>query len=144
MILENSEIQAIIPHRYPFLLVDKIIELEPGIRAIGTKNVTFNEPFFPGHFPGNPIMPGVLQVEALAQVGAVALLSLPEYKGKLAVFAGIDQMRFKRQVRPGDSLRLEVNLTSLRRSVGKGNAAAYVGEELVCKGELLFAITDAV
>jgi len=142
MMLNNVEIQKIIPHRYPFLLVDTIIELEPGKRAVGIKNVTANEPYFQGHFPNNPIMPGVLQVEALAQVGAVALLSMDEYKGKLAVFAGIDDVRFKRQVVPGDTLRLEIEIVSMRRSIGKGEAKAYVGDELVCKGTLMFAVTD--
>lgn len=142
--LESKDIQKIIPHRYPFLLVDRIISLEPGQKAVGIKQVTFNEPFFPGHFPGNPIMPGVLQVEALAQVGAVALLSLEEYKGKLAVFAGIDQLRFKKQVLPGDTLRLEVEIISMRRNIGKGNAVAYVGDQVACKGEIMFALTDVV
>ncbi len=108
--LTNVDIQKIIPHRYPFLLVDKIIEIEGGKKAVGIKNVTINEPFFQGHFPGNPIMPGVLIVEAMAQVGAVAVLSLEENKGKLAVFAGIDNARFKKQVKPGDTLRMEVEL----------------------------------
>ncbi len=142
MILNNVEIQEIIPHRYPFLLVDQIIELEPGKKAVGIKNVTANEPYFQGHFPGNPIMPGVLQVEALAQVGAVALLSLDEYKGKLAVFAGIDEVRFKRQVVPGDTLRLEIEIISMRRNIGKGEARAYVGDELACKGTLMFGLTE--
>jgi 3-hydroxyacyl-[acyl-carrier-protein] dehydratase len=142
MILEAKDIQKIIPHRYPFLLVDRIIELEAGVKAVGIKNVTVNEPFFQGHFPGNPIMPGVLQVEALAQVGAVALLSQEEFKGKLAVFAGIDNLRFKKQVLPGDTLRLEVEIVSIRRSIGKGNAVAYVGDKIACKGEIMFGIVD--
>lgn len=141
-VLESKDIQKIIPHRYPFLLVDRIIALEPGVKAVGIKNVTFNEPFFPGHFPGNPIMPGVLQVEALAQVGAVALLSHPDYKGKLAVFAGIDELRFKHQVLPGDTLRLEVEIVSMRRNIGKGTAVAYVGNKVACKGEIMFGLTD--
>mgnify|MGYP001476709798 CR=1 FL=1 len=140
--LNNIQIQNIIPHRYPFLLVDKIIEMEPGKKAIGIKNVTANEPFFQGHFPGNPIMPGVLQVEALAQVGAVAVLSMEEYKGKLAVFAGIDKLRFKGQVVPGDTLRLEVEILSMRRNIGKGEAVAYVDDKVVCKGEIMFALVD--
>ena len=100
--LNIDEIKKIIPHRYPFLLIDKVTELEPGKRAVGIKNVTMNEPFFAGHFPDYPVMPGVLIVEALAQVGAVAVLSMPEYAGRLAFFAGIDGVRFKRQVRPGE------------------------------------------
>ncbi|MCT4633519.1 MAG: 3-hydroxyacyl-ACP dehydratase FabZ [Firmicutes bacterium] len=139
--LSNVEIQNIIPHRYPFLLVDKIVEIEEGVRAVGIKNVTINEPFFQGHFPGNPIMPGVLIVEAMAQVGAVALLSLEEYKGKLAVFAGIDNVRFKKQVVPGDTLRMEVTIDSVRRNIGKGKAIAYVGDQIACKGDIMFGIT---
>ncbi|WP_427337995.1 3-hydroxyacyl-ACP dehydratase FabZ [Caloranaerobacter sp. DY30410] len=140
--LTNVDIQKIIPHRYPFLLVDKIIEIEEGKKAVGIKNVTINEPFFQGHFPGNPIMPGVLIVEAMAQVGAVAVLSLEENKGKLAVFTGIDKVRFKKQVKPGDTLRMEVELISLRRGIGKAEAIAYVGDEVACKGTLMFALVD--
>src|SRR4051812_47764399 len=108
--LDAIEIQKIIPHRFPFLLVDRIIELEPGKRAVGIKNVTINEQFFQGHFPEYPVMPGVLIVEAMAQVGAVAILQLDEFKGRIAFFAGLDNVRFKRQVKPGDTLRLEVEL----------------------------------
>lgn len=140
--LTAKEIMEVIPHRYPFLLVDTVLELEPGKRAVGIKNVTMNEPQFTGHFPGNPIFPGVLMVEALAQVGAVAMLSLPENKGKLAVFAGIDEVRFKRQVIPGDTLRLEVEIIAMRRGIGKGNAVAYVGEQVACSGVLTFALTN--
>ena len=135
-----DEIKKIIPHRYPFLLIDKITELEAGKRAVGLKNVTMNEPFFAGHFPDYPVMPGVLIVEALAQVGAVAVLSMPEYAGRLAFFAGIDGVRFKRQVRPGDTLRLEIELLTLRMGIGKGDAKAYVGDELAVSGQLTFAI----
>lgn len=140
--LSTKEIMEIIPHRYPFLLVDQILELEPGKRAVGIKNVTANEPQFTGHFPGNPIFPGVLQVEALAQVGAVAMLSLPENKSKLALFAGIDEVRFKRPVVPGDTLRLEVEILTMRRGIGKGNAIAYIGDQIVCSGVLTFALTE--
>ncbi|MDF2545679.1 MAG: 3-hydroxyacyl-[acyl-carrier-protein] dehydratase FabZ [Anaerosolibacter sp.] len=140
--LNNVEIQKIIPHRYPFLLVDRIEEVEAGKRAVGIKNVTINEPFFQGHFPGNPIMPGVLIVEAMAQVGAVAMMSLEENKGKLGVFAGIDELRFKRQVVPGDTLRMEVEMIALKRNIGKAQAVAYVGEEIACKGILTFALVD--
>ncbi len=136
------EIQKIIPHRYPFLLVDKIIEIEPGKRAVGIKNVTNNEPFFPGHFPGNPILPGVLMVEAMAQVGAVAMLSLEAYKGKLGVFTGMDEVRFKRQVVPGDTLRMEAELLAIRRNIGKAQAVAYVGDQIACKGILMFALIE--
>jgi 3-hydroxyacyl-[acyl-carrier-protein] dehydratase len=140
--LYNKDIQNIIPHRYPFLLVDKIIEIEYGKRAIGIKNVTVNEPFFQGHFPGNPIMPGVLIVEAMAQVGAVSILGMEEYKDKLAVFTGIDGMRFKRQVVPGDTLRIEVEMIAMKRGIGKAKATAYVGEQLAASGELMFAIIE--
>ncbi|HHW06275.1 MAG TPA: 3-hydroxyacyl-ACP dehydratase FabZ [Clostridia bacterium] len=138
--LDNREIQQIIPHRYPFLLVDRIVELAEGKRAVGIKNVTVNEPFFMGHFPGYPVMPGVLIMEALAQVGAVALLKMPEFQGKLAFLAGLENVRFRRQVVPGDVLRLEVELTKLKGRVGKGLGRAYVGEELAAEGEILFAV----
>jgi len=140
--LDSVEIQKIIPHRYPFLLVDRVLELEAGVKAVGIKNVTVNEPFFQGHFPSNPIMPGVLIVEALAQVGAVALMSLEENKGKLAVFAGIDGVRFKKQVVPGDTLRMEVVIESVRRGIGKGVAIAYVDGKVACKGKLMFGIVE--
>ncbi|PAB58277.1 3-hydroxyacyl-ACP dehydratase FabZ [Anaeromicrobium sediminis] len=140
--LNNIEIQKIIPHRYPFLLVDKITEMEVGKRAVGIKNVTINEPFFQGHFPGNPIMPGVLIVEALAQVGAVSVLSMEENKGKLAMFTGIEGAKFRRQVVPGDTLRLEVEMVSMRRGMGKGEAVAYVGDEVACKATIKFAVVD--
>src|SRR5215218_6517268 len=139
--LSSVEIQKIIPHRYPFLLVDKIIEMEWGKRAVGIKNVTANEPFFQGHFPGFPVMPGVLMIEAIAQVGALAVLGMPEHKGKIAFFAGIDEVRFKRQVVPGDTLRLEVILTRLRGPIGQGTGEATVDGELACRGSFMFAIT---
>ncbi|SHI38115.1 3-hydroxyacyl-ACP dehydratase FabZ [Lutispora thermophila] len=138
--MDAKDIQNIIPHRYPFLLVDRIIELEEGKRAVGIKNVTVNEPFFQGHFPGNPIMPGVLIVEAMAQVGAVSILAMEEYKGKLAVFTGIDKLRFKKQVVPGDTLRMEVTMLAMKRGIGKAKAEAYVGDQLAVSGELMFAI----
>ena len=141
--LDAVEIQRIIPHRYPFLLVDRILELEPGRRAIGIKNVTMGDPFFQGHFPGYPVMPGVLIVEALAQVGAVALLTADGSAGKLALFAGIDEVRFKRQVRPGDTLRLAVELGQVRRNIGTGQGTATVDGELACRGQFMFAIVPA-
>lgn len=141
--LNSEEIQKIIPHRYPFLLVDRIIEMVPGQRAVGVKNVSSNEPFFQGHFPGRPIMPGVLIAEAMAQVGAVALLSLPENKGKLGLFAGLDNLRFRRQVVPGDQLRLEVEIVKLKGAIGKGHGRALVAGEVAAEGDLLFALSEA-
>lgn len=142
MELGSREIQAIIPHRWPFLLVDKVIELQPGEGAVGIKNVSAGEIVFQGHFPGHPIFPGVLIIEALAQVGAVAILSLDENKGKIVLFAGVDGFRFREPVFPGDTMRLEVRITKRRGPIGKGSAKATVGEKTVAKGELTFAIAD--
>lgn len=138
--MDIDAIKKIIPHRYPFLLVDKILEIEEGRRAVGIKNVTANEYFFVGHFPDYPVMPGVLIVEALAQVGAVAILSKEENKGKIAFFAGIDGVRFKKQVRPGDQLRLETEIIKAKGPIGVGQAKATVDGEIVAQGELMFAI----
>ncbi|KPB05751.1 3-hydroxyacyl-ACP dehydratase FabZ [Bacillus sp. CHD6a] len=138
--LDINQIKEIIPHRYPFLLIDRIIEIEEGQRAIGIKNVTANEEFFNGHFPEFPVMPGVLIVEALAQVGAVAMLKKEENKGRLAFFTGIDNCRFKKQVVPGDQLRLEVEMTRVRGSIGKGKGTATVDGQLVCELEMMFAL----
>ncbi|MBS4206777.1 3-hydroxyacyl-ACP dehydratase FabZ [Bacillus sp. FJAT-50079] len=138
--LDIQQIKEIIPHRYPFLLVDKIIEVEDGQRAVGLKNVTANEEFFNGHFPDYPVMPGVLIVEALAQVGAVAMLKQEENRGRLAFFAGIDNCRFKRQVKPGDQLKLEVEIIRVKGPIGKGKAVATVDGELVCETEITFAL----
>ena len=142
VVIDAEGIQRILPHRYPFLLVDRIIELVPPHRAVGIKQVTINEPFFQGHFPAYPVMPGVLIVEAMAQVGGVAVLSSEEYQDKLALFAGIDNVRFKRQVRPGDTLRLEVELQQIRRGIGMGSGTATVEGELACRGDIMFALVD--
>jgi 3-hydroxyacyl-[acyl-carrier-protein] dehydratase len=139
-VLDVKQIQEIIPHRYPFLLVDRIIELESGVRAVGIKNVTVNESFFAGHFPEYPVMPGVLVIEALAQVGAVAILSMPENKGRIALFAGIDNLRIRRQVVPGDTLRLEMEVVKVKGPIGKGKAVATVDGQVAVEGELMFAL----
>ncbi|MFS0645540.1 3-hydroxyacyl-ACP dehydratase FabZ [Siminovitchia sp. 179-K 8D1 HS] len=140
--LDINQIKEIIPHRYPFLLVDQILEVEEGKRAVGIKNVTANEDFFNGHFPHYPVMPGVLIVEALAQVGAVAMLKKEENRGKLAFFGGIDKCRFKRQVKPGDQLRLEVEMIRVKGTVGKGKGVAAVNNEIVCETEIMFALGE--
>ncbi len=140
LLLTIEEIKEIIPHRYPFLLIDRIVEIEEGQRAVGIKNVTANEEFFNGHFPEYPVMPGVLIVEALAQVGAVAILKVEANRGKLAMFAGIDKCRFKKQVKPGDQLRLEVEITRMKGPIGKGHAVATVDGEVACELDMTFAI----
>ena len=139
--LDRDGIRAIIPHREPFLLVDEVTELRPGVRAVGRYLVKPDDWYLAGHFPGNPIMPGVLQVEALAQLGAVCGLAHPDFAGKLALFAGIDDVRFKRIVRPGDVLDLECRITRLRGPIGKADASAHVGGELACRAALTFALT---
>jgi len=138
--LTSVQIQEIIPHRYPFLLVDRIIELEPLKRAVGIKNVTINEEFFQGHFPGKPIMPGVLLLEAMAQVGGIAMLYPQEYRGRLAVFAGMNRVKFRRPVVPGDQVRMVSEVVRMRGSIGKIWAESFVDGELVAEGEFLFAL----
>lgn len=140
MFLDIQQIMAILPHRYPFLLVDQIVELIEDTKIVGLKNVTMNEPFFQGHFPGQPVMPGVLIIEALAQTGAVLVLRKPGNRGKVALFAGIDHCRFKRRVLPGDQLRMEIEVIRIKGSVGKCRARALVGTELACEAELMFAV----
>ncbi|MGF3105698.1 3-hydroxyacyl-ACP dehydratase FabZ [Rossellomorea sp. DUT-2] len=140
--LDINQIKEIIPHRYPFLLVDRILEVEDGKKAVGIKNVTANEEFFNGHFPEYPVMPGVLIVEALAQVGAVAMLKVEDNRGRLAFFTGIDKCRFKRQVKPGDQLRLEVEMIRFKGPIGKGKGVATVDGEVACELEMMFALGD--
>ncbi|MGL5616550.1 MAG: 3-hydroxyacyl-ACP dehydratase FabZ [Sarcina sp.] len=135
-----KEIKEIIPHRYPFLLVDKVETLEEGVKVVAYKNVTVNEPFFQGHYPEYPVMPGVLIVEALAQTGAIALLTKEEFKGKTPLFAGINKARFKKQVVPGDVLKLEVEIIKIKGPVGIGKGTATVDGKIACSGEILFAI----
>ena len=141
MSLGIKEIEAILPHRHPFLLIDRIDELEPGMRAVGVKAVTFHEEFFAGHFPGEPVMPGVLILEALAQVGAVAILSVEENKGKTAFFGGVDKVRFRRKVVPGDVLTLTCEIIRTRGNVGVGPALASVNGERAVTAEMTFVIS---
>lgn len=141
--LNSSEIQKILPHRYPFLMVDRIDDYEPGQWAKGIKCVSANEMQFLGHFPGQPVMPGVLMIEALAQVGAIALLTMPENAGKLAVFGGIKNARFKAQVQPGDVLEMECTLTAMRGPMGMGTAVAKVSGKIAVKADITFAVVDA-
>ena len=138
--LDINEIMKIIPQRAPFLMIDRVESFEPGKNCIAYKNVCINEPHFQGHFPGQPIMPGVLIVEALAQAGAVAILSKEENKGKNALFGGVDKFKFKKQIVPGDVLRLEVKIIKEKGPVGVGEAIAYVGDKVAAKGELTFAV----
>jgi len=140
--LDIEQIKEILPHRYPFLLIDRILEMDEGKRVVALKNVTGNEPFFQGHFPDYPVMPGVLIMEAMAQAGAVAMLSMPQYQGKLAFFTGIDKAKFRKQVVSGDQLRIEVEITALRGVFGKGQARALVGDELAAEAEIKFAIQE--
>lgn len=136
--LDKEQIKEILPHREPFLLIDEILELEPGKRAVGLKHVNEDEYYFKGHFPDYPVMPGVLILESLAQVGATAVLCLPENKGKIAFFGGVKEAKFRGMVRPGDVLRLEAELIKLRSRAGVGAGKAYVGDKLVCECEFMF------
>ncbi|HHV59638.1 MAG TPA: 3-hydroxyacyl-ACP dehydratase FabZ [Clostridiaceae bacterium] len=140
--LNVVDIQKIIPHRYPFLLIDKILEVEPGKKAVGLKNVTINEPFFQGHFPGNPIMPGVLVIEALAQTACVAGLLMEENKGKLGVFTGFENIKFRKPVLPGDTLRLEAEFLAFKMGMGKAKVCATVDGKVAVEGEIKFALID--
>ncbi len=141
--IDSQGIMGLLPHRYPFLLVDRIIRYVPGTLAVGIKNVTINEPFFQGHFPNRPIMPGVLIVEAMAQVGGIVLMQMPEAEGLLSVFGGIDKVRFRRPVTPGDQLLITAELVSLKRKrFGRMQGRVEVAEQLVCEGEMLFSLVD--
>lgn len=135
-----NDIKAVIPHRYPFLLIDRVEELKEGERIVAYKNLTANEEFFNGHFPREPVMPGVLIIEAMAQAGAVAILSMDEYKGKTAYFGGIDKAKFRQKVVPGDTLRLEVEIVKLKKVAGIGKGTAYVGGKKVAEAELTFML----
>ncbi|EDK32179.1 3-hydroxyacyl-ACP dehydratase FabZ [Clostridium kluyveri] len=137
-----QDIKNIIPHRYPFLLIDRVSYIEPGKKVVAYKNVTSNEYFFQGHFPEMPVMPGVLIIEALAQAGAVAILSQEEFKGKIAFFGAINKAKFRRNVVPGDTLKLEVEIIKIKGSAGIGKGTAYIGEKKAAEGELMFMIGD--
>lgn len=141
MSLDIAEILKRIPHRYPFILIDRVLEIEPGVSGKGYKNVSANEPFFQGHFPDYPVMPGVLIAESLAQLGAVVILSCEEYKDKLALFAGIDRFRFRKQVMPGDRLDLEAEVLKMKGTIGKATVKASVDGEIAAEGVIMFAIT---
>ena len=141
-VLNTQQIQEILPHRYPMLMLDTVEELVPGEKTVAIKNVTINEEVFQGHFPGNPTFPGALTIEALAQAGAVALLSMPEFKGKTAYFGGIKKARFRKMVKPGDQMRLEVTLDRLRGPIGEGQGIAYVNGKKATTADLTFIIGD--
>ena len=140
--MTTTEIQEVIPHRYPFLMVDKILEVEPGVRAVGIKNVTINEPYFQGHFKGYPVMPGVLIIEALAQTAVISVAFMDQYKCKLGLFASVDNYKIKKQVIPGDCLRLEAEILSIRMGIVKAKVVAKVEDDIVAEGTIRFAMVD--
>jgi len=141
-ILKKEDIEKIIPHREPFLLIDEVLEMIPGKKISAIKHVNKNEYYFKGHFPGNPIMPGVLMIEAIAQAGAVTVLSLPENKGKYILFAGIDKARFKKVVKPGDDIYIDVEIKDFRRNIGKAIGVAKVEDKIACSAEAMFAVAE--
>ena len=143
MTLDRGQIEALLPHRRPFLLVDAVDELEPGVRCVARRTLRDDDFWFAGHFPGNPVMPGVLIVEALAQTATIAAASGGETHGKIGLFAGIDKVRFKRVVKPGDTMVLEARITAVHGPVGRATVKATVGGQLACRGELMFAVVDA-
>lgn len=138
--MDIKEIMSILPHRFPMLLIDRVLEIEEGKKVVALKNVTMNEHFFQGHFPQEPVMPGVLIIEAMAQAGCVAMLSMEENRGKIGYFGGIDKAKFRGKVVPGDTLRLEVEIIKYKRSIGVGKGIAYVGDKKVAEAELTFMI----
>ena len=140
--MDSEAIQRVIPHRPPFLFVDRVLECVPGQRAVGIKAVSAGEPYLAGHFPGRPIVPGVILLEAMAQLGAVALLSDPRWQGRMPLFGGVDRVRFRRPVRPGDVVRLEVEIVRMLRGLGKGQGTARVDGELAAEGEMTFALIE--
>ncbi len=140
--MDIKEIQKVLPHRYPFLLIDRVIEIEPGRRAVAIKNITFNEPQFTGHWPGDPMMPGVLVLEAMAQTGGIMLLTSLEDASRNALFGGIDKVRFRRQVTPGDQLRLEATIMRRKGDVGKVHVVATVDGQVAAEGEFMFALVE--
>ncbi len=140
--LNIEQIMEILPHRYPFLMVDKILEIDPGKSALGLKNVSINEPYFMGHFPGHPVMPGVLMIEAMAQVGACALLAVDKYRNHLAYLAGVDHIRFRRMASPGDTLLIKSELLNIKGNIGKGRGEISIDNDTLCKGEFWFSLNQ--
>jgi len=141
--LTHDQVLELLPHRPPFLLVDEVLELDEGVRCVATRTLTDDDFWFAGHFPGNPVMPGVLIVEALAQTATIAAASGGDSAGKIGLFAGIDKVRFKRVVKPGDTMRLEAEIVAVHGPVGRAKVKATVGGQLACRGEIMFAIVDA-